>query len=248
MNIKDAYIRLWNAVENGTLKDDFFSLREDFRNTIKSDTPQNEPAQDVIDYVLLHEKDDFNEQLGQNIEPLDDSVANEFKNRLEQYIENPDQDSDNFKWLALNGNNHVYCDALRAVYLPTEQALIHEGETDYTLNENNASAWVSVNDFSIYILRNGEDVSVEIFEKLKESECPIDSAFSTPPTLTPHIYKLYWTKEMLERIYGKKLSQSVLDKFEKRADKSCDYVHEVIEGVFHEILAKLVEDEGKETE
>lgn len=34
--IKEAYTRLWNAVENGKVKEDFFKLREDFRNTIQS--------------------------------------------------------------------------------------------------------------------------------------------------------------------------------------------------------------------
>jgi len=36
------YIKLWNAVENGTIKEDFFKLREDFRNmmdAIRDNTP-----------------------------------------------------------------------------------------------------------------------------------------------------------------------------------------------------------------
>jgi len=68
----------------------------------------------------------------------------------------------------------------------------------------------------------------------------LSSIMDTP---APPIYELYWTKEMLERIYGEKIPQSVLDKFEKRADKSSDYIQETISGVFYEILAKLVEEE-----
>ena len=63
--------------------------------------------------------------------------------------------------------------------------------------------------------------------------------------VTPHIYELYWTEEMLKRIYGEQLSQSVIDKFKKRADKSSVHIHEVIDDVFFEILANLVEEEKK---
>lgn len=54
--IESAYIRLWNAVENGTLKDDFFSLREDYRNTVQSDNNSNENQTDVIEVPEQKEK------------------------------------------------------------------------------------------------------------------------------------------------------------------------------------------------
>jgi len=151
----------------------------------------NQAAHDVVDYILRHERDDFEEQLGQSIEALNERMSEFYNAKMNDYIESQSSNERELYWLAVNGTNHVYCDALRAM---------------------------------------GMYKHLEVLSSIMDSP-------------TPRVYELYWTKEMLERIYGEELPQSVINKFEKRADKSSDYINETINGVFYEILAKLMEEE-----
>jgi len=62
-----------------------------------------------------------------------------------------------------------------------EGALIKdEGQdgSDYTLNENERSVWISVDRFSVYIKREDDGVVVDIFPKGDEGGEPIASTWA----------------------------------------------------------------------
>ena len=60
-----------------------------------------------------------------------------------------------------------------------EQALRQtEESTDYELNEDYTSCWVTVGNISVYILRTGDGVSVDLLPRGKEDKSPISSAYA----------------------------------------------------------------------
>jgi len=109
-----------NLADNGLLSGDFetgdISHGVEFEEEV-APTPsiQNEHLESVLSYVLTHEKSDFEDQLGQCIESFDESNTEKFNKVMYDYIETLSTDEEVLKWLAFNGNNHVYCDAVRAV-------------------------------------------------------------------------------------------------------------------------------------
>ena len=61
-----------------------------------------------------------------------------------------------------------------------EQALKQtETETDYELNEEYTSCWVTVGNISVYILRTSDGVSVDLFACGEEDKPPIASTYAT---------------------------------------------------------------------
>ena len=61
-----------------------------------------------------------------------------------------------------------------------EQALKQtETETDYELNEEYTSCWVTVGDISVYILRTADGVCVELLTHGGEDKPPIASTCAT---------------------------------------------------------------------
>ena len=62
----------------------------------------------------------------------------------------------------------------------SEQALKQtETETDYELNEEYTSCWVTVGNISVYILRTSDGVSVDLLPLGKEDKLPIASTYAT---------------------------------------------------------------------
>lgn len=62
----------------------------------------------------------------------------------------------------------------------TNQALIPTGSMghEYELKENENSVWITINNLSIYIKRNDKKVSIEVYEKGKETEKTIASTYA----------------------------------------------------------------------
>ena len=61
-----------------------------------------------------------------------------------------------------------------------EQALRQtEESTDYELNEDYTSCWVTVGNISVYILRTGDGVSVDLLPHGEEDKPPIASTYAT---------------------------------------------------------------------
>ena len=61
-----------------------------------------------------------------------------------------------------------------------EQALKQtEGDTDYELNDNYSSCWVTVGNISVYVLRTSNGVSVDLLPLGKEDKLPIASTYAT---------------------------------------------------------------------
>ena len=61
-----------------------------------------------------------------------------------------------------------------------EQALKQtEGDTDYELNDNYSSCWVTVGNISVYVLRTSNGVSVDLLPHGKEDKPPIASTYAT---------------------------------------------------------------------
>ena len=54
-----------------------------------------------------------------------------------------------------------------------------ETETDYELNDNYNSCWVTVGNISVYVRRTTDGVSVELLPRYKEDKSPISSAYAT---------------------------------------------------------------------
>jgi len=95
--------------------DEIHSLTTGVGQQAPTPAPNNQVAYDVVDFVLRHERADFEGQLGQSIDPLDESNTDKFSKVMNDYIETLSSDESTLWWLALNGNNHVYCDAARAM-------------------------------------------------------------------------------------------------------------------------------------
>lgn len=56
-----------------------------------------------------------------------------------------------------------------------------EGETDYILDENATSCWITVGDISVYILRlDGGAVAVELLPLHDEASDPLDTCYAEP--------------------------------------------------------------------
>ena len=61
-----------------------------------------------------------------------------------------------------------------------EQALRQtEESTDYELNEDYTSCWVTIENISVYILRTSDGVSVDLFACGEEDKTPIASTYAT---------------------------------------------------------------------
>jgi len=71
-------------------------------------------------------------------------------------------------------------ESVRATHIQEEKdkALIYEGDNDYLFNESHNSVWISVNDFSVYILNYDDGVAIEIYDRFKELEIALDSAYA----------------------------------------------------------------------
>ena len=63
--------------------------------------------------------------------------------------------------------------------MPQQALKQTEGDTDYELNEDFKSCWITVNNISVYILRTGDDVSVDLLPLGKEDKPPIASTYAT---------------------------------------------------------------------
>ena len=62
----------------------------------------------------------------------------------------------------------------------SEQALRQtEEDTDYELNEDYKSCWITVNNISVYVLRTSDGVSVFLHPHGKETTPPIASTHAT---------------------------------------------------------------------
>lgn len=59
----------------------------------------------------------------------------------------------------------------------SKRCLKYNGDSDYTLDQNSDSVWITVKGFSVYIKKTDEGVVCDIFEKGKESS--YDSLAST---------------------------------------------------------------------
>lgn len=56
-----------------------------------------------------------------------------------------------------------------------QNTLNHDGDNDYTLNKGEASVWITVDGYSIYIARQSDGgVKIEAFEKGYEMNSPLD--------------------------------------------------------------------------
>jgi hypothetical protein len=54
-----------------------------------------------------------------------------------------------------------------------------EGDTDYELNEDFKSCWITVNNISVYIRRTDEGVAVELFPVHNEDKPPLAGTYAT---------------------------------------------------------------------
>jgi len=63
--------------------------------------------------------------------------------------------------------------------MPQQALKQTEGDTDYELNEDFKSCWITVNNISVYILRTGDGVSVDLLPLGKEDKPPIVSTYAT---------------------------------------------------------------------
>jgi len=54
-----------------------------------------------------------------------------------------------------------------------------EVSTDYELNEDYKSCWITVNNISVYVLRTSDGVSVDLLPHGKEDKPPIASTYAT---------------------------------------------------------------------
>lgn len=59
-------------------------------------------------------------------------------------------------------------------------ALIHSGDNDYILKDDQTSVWITVNDLSVYVLRDGEGVQVRIYPINKEMDNELASCEAQP--------------------------------------------------------------------
>lgn len=50
--------------------------------------------------------------------------------------------------------------------------------SDYTLNDDANSCWLTVNDLSIYILQTGDGVAIDIYRHYQEMEDPIATTWA----------------------------------------------------------------------
>ena len=63
--------------------------------------------------------------------------------------------------------------------MPAQALKQTETETDYELNEEYTSCWVTVGDISVYILRTSDGVSVDLLPLGGEDKPPIASTYAT---------------------------------------------------------------------
>jgi len=63
--------------------------------------------------------------------------------------------------------------------MPAQALKQTEGDTDYELNDNYNSCWVTVGNISVYVRRTTDGVSVELLPHYKEDKPPIASAYAT---------------------------------------------------------------------
>ena len=59
----------------------------------------------------------------------------------------------------------------------TSSSLRAEADSDYRLDENAKSCWITVNDVSVWVRRTEEGVEVQLFPAHREMQPPLDMAF-----------------------------------------------------------------------
>jgi hypothetical protein len=68
--------------------------------------------------------------------------------------------------------------------MPAQALKLTEGDTDYELNEDFKSCWITVNNISVYVRRGDEGVAVALFPVQHEGEEPIAATWATFPVAT----------------------------------------------------------------
>ncbi len=63
--------------------------------------------------------------------------------------------------------------------MPQQALKQTEGDTDYELNEDFKSCWITVNNISVYVSREDDGVSVDLLPLGKEDKLPIASTYAT---------------------------------------------------------------------
>ena len=63
--------------------------------------------------------------------------------------------------------------------MPQQALKQTEGDTDYELNEDFKSCWITVNNISVYVLRTSDGVYVDLLPLGKEDKPPIASTYAT---------------------------------------------------------------------
>ena len=63
--------------------------------------------------------------------------------------------------------------------MPQQALKQTEGDTDYELNKDFKSCWITVNNISIYVSREDDGVSVDLLPFGKEDKLPIASTYAT---------------------------------------------------------------------
>ena len=56
--------------------------------------------------------------------------------------------------------------------------LTHDGGSDYTLNDDSTSVWITVKNLSVYVRKTDEGVVCDIFPKGREDEDSICSCYA----------------------------------------------------------------------
>jgi len=68
-----------------------------------------------------------------------------------------------------------------------DAALTHKQASDYVLKEDQRSVWITVNNISVYVVRNDEGVSVDLFPLNAEMDDPLTSAWALFADAEPDI-------------------------------------------------------------
>ena len=63
--------------------------------------------------------------------------------------------------------------------MPQQALKQTEGDTDYELNEDFKSCWITVNNISVYIRKTVHGVAVELFPVLSEDKSPLAETYAT---------------------------------------------------------------------
>jgi hypothetical protein len=63
--------------------------------------------------------------------------------------------------------------------MPQQALKQTEGDTDYELNEDFKSCWITVNNISVYVCKTDEGVVVDLFPRGREAEESIAGTWAT---------------------------------------------------------------------